>query len=129
MREAGTILETGRLLLREFRATDVDALAAVLSDPKTMHYYPEPFNRAGVEAWIDRNQARYSTNGYGLWAMVLKSSGEVVGDCGLVQQEVDGEELVEIGYPGPPTCGGMAWLRKLHRPAAILDSVNRGLNG
>jgi len=30
--------------------------------------------------------------------MVLKSSGELVGDCGLVQQEVIGEELVEIGY-------------------------------
>ena len=78
--------------------TDVDALAAVLSDAETMRYYPEPFDRAGVEEWIKRNQARYSSNGYGLWGMVLKSSNEMIGDCGLVQQEVEGETLVEIGY-------------------------------
>src|ERR1041384_2922968 len=98
MREAGTILETERLLLREFRATDVDPLAKVLSDPETMRYYPEPFDRAGVEAWIERNQARYSTDGYGLWGMGLQSSNEMIGDCGLVQQEGEGEKLIEIGY-------------------------------
>src|SRR5690242_20029359 len=95
---AGTILETERLMLREFYATDVDALAAVLSDPETMRYYPAPFDHDGVKAWIERNQARYSANGYGLWAMVLKSNGEMIGDCGLVQQEVEGEKLIEIGY-------------------------------
>jgi len=92
------IIETPRTFLREFVATDVDALAAVISDPDTMRYYPVPFDREAVEQWILRNRRRYAINGHGLWAMVLKSSGELVGDCGLVRQTIEGIEEVEIGY-------------------------------
>lgn len=92
------ILGTPRLILREFVPEDVDALARVLSDPETMRHYPAPLDQAGVEQWIARNRVRYSSDGHGLWAMVLKTSGELIGDCGLIRQEVDGESLVEIGY-------------------------------
>jgi RimJ/RimL family protein N-acetyltransferase len=92
------ILETERLLLREFVPEDVDALAAVLSDPETMRYYPAVLDRAGVVAWIERNRRRYADDGHGLWAMVLKSCGEVIGDCGLTRQRVDGVDEIEIGY-------------------------------
>ena len=92
------ILETERLLLREFVAEDVDALAAVLSDPETMRYYPAVLDRAGVAAWIERNRRRYANDGHGLWAMVLKSSGEMIGDCGLTRQTVDEVNEIEIGY-------------------------------
>lgn len=92
------ILETSRLILREFVAADAEALARVLSDPETMRFYPAPFDRAGVEQWIARNMARYAQDGHGLWAMVLKSSGELIGDCGLTVQEVEGVSEIEIGY-------------------------------
>ena len=92
------ILETERLLLREFVREDVNALAAVLSDAEIMRFYPAPLDLAGVAAWIERNQRRYADAGHGLWAMVLKSSGEVVGDCGLTLQTVDGADEIEIGY-------------------------------
>jgi [ribosomal protein S5]-alanine N-acetyltransferase len=92
------IVETSRLILREFSADDADALALVLSDAETMRFYPAPLDRAGVEAWIARNLDRYAKDGHGLWAMVLKSSGEVVGDCGLTIQNVGGLREIEIGY-------------------------------
>ena len=92
------IIETSRLILREFVLDDADALELVLSDPETMRFYPAPFDRAGVEQWIARNQQRYVKHGHGLWAMVLKASGEMVGDCGLTVQEVDEVGEVEIGY-------------------------------
>jgi [ribosomal protein S5]-alanine N-acetyltransferase len=92
------VIETDRLLLREFVPGDVDALAAVISDPETMRFYPEPRDRAGVESWIERNRRRYGDDSHGLWAMVLKSSGEVIGDCGLARQTVDGVDEIEIGY-------------------------------
>jgi [ribosomal protein S5]-alanine N-acetyltransferase len=92
------ILETERLLLREFVPDDVDGLAAVLSDPETMRYYPAVLDRAGVAAWIERDRRRYADHGHGLWAMVLKSSGEVIGDCGLARQVVDENHEIEIGY-------------------------------
>jgi ribosomal-protein-alanine N-acetyltransferase len=69
-----TILQTPRLLLREFTPQDADALALVLSDPETMRYYPPRFDRAGVELWIERNRQRYQDDGVGLWAMELTKS-------------------------------------------------------
>jgi len=63
-----------------------------------MRFYPAPFDRTGVRDWITRNRRRYQRDGHGLWAMVLKSSGETVGDCGLVRQQVDNAEEIEIGY-------------------------------
>lgn len=102
----GNILETARLLLREFEPDDVDALARVLSDPETMRYYPAPYDRAGVEQWIERNCRRYARDGVGLWAMVLKATGELIGDCGIIRQEVEGEQLYEIGYHLRRDCWG-----------------------
>ena len=93
-----TILETPRLILREFTPQNADALACVLSDPETMRYYPAPYDRAGVEQWIARNRERYKNDGVGLWAMLLKSTAELIGDCGIICQEVEGENLYEIGY-------------------------------
>jgi [ribosomal protein S5]-alanine N-acetyltransferase len=92
------VIQTQRLWLREFAADDLDALAAILSDPKTMRYYPVSFDRAAVADWIDRNRARYTNDGYGLWAMILSSTGELIGDCGLIRQRVDGADEIEIGY-------------------------------
>lgn len=92
------ILETERLVLREFVPEDADALARVLSDPEAMRHYPITFDREAVEEWIARNQRRYGTDGHGLWAMDLKSSGDMIGDCGITLQDVDGESLPEIGY-------------------------------
>jgi [ribosomal protein S5]-alanine N-acetyltransferase len=92
------VLETPRLILREFVVDDVDALALVLSDPETMRFYPAPLDSVGVEQWIARNLRRYASNGHGLWAMVLKVNGELIGDCGLTVQDVDGLNEIEIGY-------------------------------
>ncbi|HEY4677839.1 MAG TPA: GNAT family N-acetyltransferase [Candidatus Angelobacter sp.] len=92
------VLETSRLRLREFVSQDADALAAVLGDPVTMQYYPAAFEHKGVQEWIGKNIARYQRDGYGLWAMMLKSSGEVIGDCGCVLQEVEDRNEVEVGY-------------------------------
>ena len=92
------ILQTQRLSLREFVPEDVNALAAILSDPETMQHYPMPFDDAAVVDWISRNRTRYTGDGYGLWALILNSTGELIGDCGLVRQSVDGTDEIEIGY-------------------------------
>jgi RimJ/RimL family protein N-acetyltransferase len=70
----------------------------VLSDPETMRYYPAPYDRAGVEQWIERNRRCYRDDGVGLWAMELNNTHDVIGDCGIVVQQIDGERCSEIGY-------------------------------
>jgi [ribosomal protein S5]-alanine N-acetyltransferase len=92
------VLETPRLILREFVPEDAPALARVLSDPETMRFYPAPMDKAGVEQWIARNRFRYGKDGHGLWAMILKENGDLIGDCGLIRQNVDDADEIEIGY-------------------------------
>ena len=92
------ILETKRLLLREMNMEDCDALFRVLGDPETMWHYPYTFDGQHVRDWIERNMNRYRKDGCGLWAVCLKDTGEMIGDCGLTLQNINGELLPEIGY-------------------------------
>ncbi len=96
--EQSVILETERLFLRKFALQDVDALAAVVGDPVTMEFYPAPLDRQGTADWISRNVQRYQRDGHGLWAMVLRDSGALIGDCGCVVQEVESKNEIEVGY-------------------------------
>lgn len=98
MAESRIVFETDRLFLREFVTEDLAALSRVLCDRETMRFYPMTFDEAAAKQWIVRNQQRYATQGHGLWAMALKVTGEMIGDCGITLQDVDGESLLEIGY-------------------------------
>ena len=92
------IVETDRLFLREMNKDDFDALYQVLADSEIMKHYPYIFDEKKVREWIERNMNRYKENGFGLWAVCLKKSGEMIGDCGLTLQNIAGEMLPEIGY-------------------------------
>ena len=92
------ILETKRLILREMNDDDFDALKKVISDIETMKYYQEPYNDEGVTRWINWCKDSYIKNGFGLWAVVLKETGEMIGDCGISMQYIDDEYKPEIGY-------------------------------
>lgn len=92
------IIETDRLILRELTEKDFDALFAVLGDAEVMQHYPNVFDENKVRAWIDNNIERYRIFSFGLWAVVLKETGELIGDCGLTMQEIGGKIKPEIGY-------------------------------
>lgn len=92
------VLETERLWLRPYETADFEPLHAIFSDPETMRHYPAPFTRGQTRDWMANNRKRYSKDGYGLWAVCLKSTGTLIGDCGLVKQTLDGKTEVEIGY-------------------------------
>jgi [ribosomal protein S5]-alanine N-acetyltransferase len=92
------ILETKRLYLRHYKEEDMHYLHSIFSDSETMEYYPAPFTTEQTQNWIKRNQERYQEDGYGLWGICLKETNELIGDCGLVKQKVDGRTEVEIGY-------------------------------
>ena len=92
------VIETERLLLREMTDADFDALYRVLADSDIMQHYPYSFDEARVWNWIARNRERYQIFGFGLWAVCLRKTGEMIGDCGLTLQNIDGKLLPEIGY-------------------------------
>lgn len=92
------IVETQRLLLREMTENDFDDLYQVLADSDIMMHYPYTFDDARVRGWINKNIERYQTFGFGLWAVCLKETGEMIGDCGLTMQVINGQIKPEIGY-------------------------------
>ena len=93
-----TVIETERLFLREMNESDFDALYAVLADSDIMKHYPYTFDEKRVHGWIEKNIERYRQFGFGLWAVCLRESGEMIGDCGLTLQMIEGQQLPEIGY-------------------------------
>ncbi|MBE6996118.1 MAG: GNAT family N-acetyltransferase [Ruminococcaceae bacterium] len=92
------VIETERLLLREMTKNDFDSLYKVLGDSDIMQHYPYTFDEIRVRNWIERNMERYRILGFGLWAVCLKETGEMIGDCGLTMQLINGQIKPEIGY-------------------------------
>jgi RimJ/RimL family protein N-acetyltransferase len=108
------------------RPADEDAMFAVIGDSVAMQYFPRTFERKDAKEWIDRNRRRYDEHGHGLYAVVLKTSGEVIGDCGLVTQQIDGGPELEVGYHLRRDQWGMATLRKQQPPASTTLSARWG---
>jgi ribosomal-protein-alanine N-acetyltransferase len=92
------VLETSRLRLRRFRHDDLEAIFAIIGDDVAMQYYPNTFNRGDAAQWIQRNLRRYHEHGHGLFAVTLKDNAEMIGDCGIIRQDVEGEVQMEVGY-------------------------------
>jgi [ribosomal protein S5]-alanine N-acetyltransferase len=92
------ILETARLVLREMTLGDLDFVAAMLADPEVMRYYPRCYSREESQEWIERQLRRYERHRHGLWLAIEKSTGQPVGQVGLLIQQVDGVEEKEVAY-------------------------------
>ncbi|WP_279127605.1 glutamine-hydrolyzing GMP synthase [Helicobacter winghamensis] len=108
-----SILETPRTYLRPYHLDDLEALQKIL-DEKTMYAWGHAFSKQECKDWIEQQLQRYQKYGFGLWAVVDKASGEIIGNAGLnyesitlvgeVQDEVDSSaeskecEILELGY-------------------------------
>lgn len=91
-------LETKRLYLRELTENDFSALYDVLVDSDMIQHFPYTFDEDRVRNWIEKNIERYRIFGFGLWAVVLKETDEMIGDCGITMQNINGSIKPEIGY-------------------------------
>lgn len=91
-------LETERLILRKITPEDFGSWSEILSDAETMQHYPAPYDAVSVQRWIDWTLNNYQQYGFGLWAVILKETGQFIGDCGISMQNINGQQLPEIGY-------------------------------
>lgn len=92
------ILETERLYFREMQQSDFASLCKIMQDEDTMYAYEGAFSDNEVHEWLDRQIARYQKWGFGLWAVILKETDEMIGQCGLTLQTWKDDEVLEIGY-------------------------------
>lgn len=94
-----TSIETPRLILRAMQPTDLDDLLRIFTDPKVMASFGgELFTREQMQRWLQRNLDHQAQYGYGLYSVILKSNGELIGDCGLEVMDVNGAAVAELGY-------------------------------
>jgi ribosomal-protein-alanine N-acetyltransferase len=96
--DEGFLLETERLRLRPYRREDVESLAPMFADAEHMRFYTFAFSREQTEAWVDRQFERYRDDGFGLWMIEDRATGEVLGTAGPTIQVVEGVPEVEIGW-------------------------------
>ena len=83
-------LETERLVLREFRRDDLDALAATLGDLEVVrHLTGEPINREDSLRRLFMAVGQWPLIGMGMWAVERKSDGKLVGHVGFFDMQRD----------------------------------------
>jgi ribosomal-protein-alanine N-acetyltransferase len=91
-------IETNRLCLREMKQSDYSSLRKILQDPAVMYAYEGAFSDAETREWLDKQLRNYKEYGFGLWAVLLKETDEMIGQCGLTMQNYNGQKVLEIGY-------------------------------
>lgn len=92
------ILETDRLILRKLTNDDKHDLSLILQNKDVMYAYEHAFSDEEVDIWLNNQLRRYKDDGFGLWAVILKKTGELIGQCGLTIQPIDNKNVVEVGY-------------------------------
>lgn len=93
------ILETERLLLRQFSTEDAEFILELLNEPSFIQNIGDRGVRtlADARAYILNGPvASYAKNGFGLYLVLLKETNESIGMCGLIKR--DGLDDVDIGY-------------------------------
>jgi RimJ/RimL family protein N-acetyltransferase len=91
---------TERLLLRAWRPEDRAPFAAMNADPAVMEFFPGLMPREQSDAFADVIEARFAAQGFGLWALELRDTGEFIGFTGLnpMPDGVPGAGGMEVGW-------------------------------
>lgn len=94
-----TILETARLTIRQWDpAADLDDAVAIYGDPQTMRFIPcGALDREQTARLITRMAEREREHGFGIWPVVHKDDGRVIGECGITYIPEYGRD-VEIAW-------------------------------
>ncbi len=98
---SGILIETERLVLRNWREADRDPFAEMSLDPEVMAHLDGPMDRAASDALIDRLLGEAQQNGATFWAVERKGDGAFLGFCGLRRGGHPGTAVpaeLEIGW-------------------------------
>ena len=90
------ILETGRLVMREWRQSDFDAYAASNADPEVQRFLGGPQDREQSWRTLALQIGHWELRGYGQWALERREDGRMIGRAGLWNPE--GWFGVEVGW-------------------------------
>ncbi len=93
--------ETERLFIRKLEASDIKTWEEFFEDNPSLKYLGLDLslnNRKLSRVWIKRQLERYASKQYGHHALIHKETNKLIGQCGLLTQEVEDKKEIEIGY-------------------------------
>jgi RimJ/RimL family protein N-acetyltransferase len=94
-------LESKRIRTRNLSLDDIDSWSKFFEDKEAIEFLSNSelaSTRERAKHWIEKQLKRYSNKRYGLQALIHRDTNEFIGQCGLLAQEIDGEQKVEVGY-------------------------------
>jgi RimJ/RimL family protein N-acetyltransferase len=120
---------TDRLLLRPWLPRDRAPFAAMNADPRVMEHFPAALTRRESDELIERMQRRLLQDGYGLWALELRSSGDLIGFTGLTSPSWTAPftPCVEVGWRLTPAAWGAGYAAEAGRAALAIGFGRAGL--
>lgn len=126
---SGPAPEAARLKLRRWREDDLEPFAAINADPVAMEHFPETLRRGQSDELVEKIEAGFEANGFGLWAVEVRVTGEFVGFTGL---DVPGFEAhftpaVEVGWRLARSAWGNGYATEAARGALAFGFEELGL--
>lgn len=95
-----TVIETDRCFLREMTMEDLDALYQLYEEPEITRYMEGLYEDREKEEEYTRAYINnmYRFYGYGMWLVIEKETGKIIGRAGLNNVDIHGEPALEMGY-------------------------------
>ena len=114
-----TAFETTRLISRRLEKADIPALVALWTDEDVTRHLGGPRDPERVERTLETELTEGQADDLGLWPVIEKSTGELIGDCGLLRKDVDGKPEIELNYVIAKKAWGRGYATEV--AAAIMD--------
>lgn len=107
------LCETERLALRRQQASDIEFLVELWANPGVTRYMGGPRDRDWLRSVFAETAQHPDAERYDLWPVVEKATGELVGHCGLLDKEVDGQLEIELTYVFTPAAWGKGYATEI----------------
>jgi ribosomal-protein-alanine N-acetyltransferase len=125
----GPELRTPRLTLRRWRDEDREPFAAMNADPRVMEFFVAPLSSGESDALVGRIEAGFDRDGFGLWALEVRETGEFIGFTGLAPPEFEAHftPAVEVGWRLAAPAWGRGYATEAARAALGFGFERAGL--
>jgi len=106
-------LESERLILRNTQVDDIPALVKMWTDPNVTRFMGGPKDAAWLEKTFTEDANNPDPLFYDQWPVIEKSSGELIGYCGLLDKEVEDKQEIELVYAFMPSVWGKGYATEM----------------